>query len=395
MNVGPSLMRAAASFVWILTACGIGFARAPTPKAAGDHAAAITAAQADLDAGRIAEARRRLEATDESQRGFEYDYLVARAEAARDGGPAPDLVRTIAAPKVDTRYGVLNPADRRIAFICRDGSVRVHDLGDPDAPERIVTHDGGGAIWSGAFSLDGTTFVGGYENGTVVAWDAKTWERRATASLGTNPVREIAVAPDGSAFVAEGASKLELWSLADAGPTKVADVGERYNFGEGLAFSPKGDLIATGGMFDILLFDAKSGRQTGSMRHASYTMGLEFSPDGARIASAPRGNVNKLLAVFDVAGGGMQCKAGPFPCYVHGGIFTADGKRIVSTACEMVPALQLFDAATGGVVFSLPRSATGAKPAVTRDGKLLGWSEPDGYRFIDLARGEGSAVERQ
>ncbi len=390
MMFSPSVMRTTASIMLVVAACGLSFAQAPVPNVSQDYADAVAKAQADLNGGRIAEARQKLEATDKSLRGFEYEYLVARAGAAPAKGPAPDLLQTIEGPKIATRYGVLNAADRQLAFICRDGGVRVHDLGNPEATEKVVMHEGGGAIWSGAFSLDGKTFVAGYENGEVVVWDAKTWQHRATASLGKKPVRELAVAPDGSAFVAEGESALELWSLADVEPKKVADVGERYNFGEGLTFSPKGDLVATGGMFDILLFDAKTGKQTHSMKHASYTMGLEFSPDGARIASSPRGNVNKFLAVFDVAEGNMHFNAGPFPCYVHGGVFTFDGKRIVSTACEKVPSLQLFDAATGQVVFSLARAATGSKPAVSRDGLLLGWSEPRGYKFIDLARKQDS-----
>jgi hypothetical protein len=80
----------------------------------------------------------------------------------------------------------------------------------------------------------------------------------------------------------------------------------------------------------------------------------------------------------------MLFNAGPFPCFVHGAVFTPDGKRIISTACDKVPFLQLFDADTGEVVFALARAATGIKPAVSRDGRLLGWSEQGGYRFIDL-----------
>ncbi len=382
----PLVMRAFASITLMVAAGGAVLAETPEPKAAQDYADAIAKAQEDLDAGRIAEARQKLEATDESLRGFEYDYLVARAEAARADEPAPDLLQTIEVPEVEARYGVLNPVDRQLAFICRDGGVRVHDLGNPNTPAKVVKHEGGGAIWTGAFSSDGKTFVAGFEKGEVVMWDAKTWEHRVTVAVGNKPIRELAVAPDGSAFVAEGDAALELWSLAAAKPKKVADVGERYNFGEGLSFSPKGDLIATGGMFDILLYDAKTGKQTHSMKHASYTMGLQFSPDGARIASAPSGNVNKFLAVFDVARGTRQFNVGPFPCYVHGGVFTSDGKRIISTACEKVPSLQLFDSATGTVMFSMARPATGTKPAVSRDGRLLGWSEQSGYQFIDLSK---------
>ncbi len=386
----PLVMRTSASITLIVAAGGLAFAQAPVPKASQDYADAIAKAQDDLDAGRIAEARQKLEATDKSLRGFEYDYLVARSEAARANEPAPDLLQTLEVPKFQTRFGVLNAVDRQLAFICRDGGVRVHDLNNPKQPAKVVTYEGGGAIWTGAFSSDGKTFVAGFENGEVVVWNAKTWEHRVNVAVRNKPIRELAVAPDGSAFVAEGESALELWSLAAAKPKKVADVGERYNFGEGLSFSPKGDLVATGGMFDILLYDAKTGKLSHSMKHASYTMGLEFSPDGARIASAPRGNINKFLAVFDVSRGTMQFNVGPFPCYVHGGVFTSDGKRIVSTACETVPSLQLFDSATGNIMFSLPRAATGTKPAVSQDGRLLGWSEQSGYQFIDLSKKQDS-----
>lgn len=58
---------------------------------------------------------------------------------------------------------------------------------------------------------------------------------------GGKAVRELALAPDGNAFVAEGDSTLELWSLKNDEPEKIADVGERFRFGEGLDFSPNGN----------------------------------------------------------------------------------------------------------------------------------------------------------
>ena len=92
------------------------------------YAADVTAAQADLDAGRVKEAVTRLEATDKARRRFEYAYLMARAKAGKDRQAAPDLVRSIAGPKVDKRYGVLSEVDRQLVFICRDGKLHVHDL---------------------------------------------------------------------------------------------------------------------------------------------------------------------------------------------------------------------------------------------------------------------------
>ena len=364
-------------------ACG--FSQEATPdKATKVYARAISQAQSGLDAGQVSEAGRQLKATDKLLRSFEYEYLLARTKSPAAKGAAPDLIRTVAAPKVESRYAVLNEVDRQLVFICRDGGLQIYDLDAPDAVPKAASHDGR-AIWSGAFSYDGTTFVAGDEAGDVVVWDVKTWKIRHTVSLGEKwPVRELAVAPDGSAFVAESKAALELWSLADARPKKIAAVGERYNFGEGLAFSPQGDMIATGGMFDIVLHDVKTGEKTKSMPHASYTMGLKFSPDGKRIASAPRGNVNKFLAVFDIAEGKSLFTAGPFENYVAGLAFTPDGKRVAATGPQKD--VRLFDAANGEVVFRLKRPDHTAMPAISRDGRLLGWSESGGYRYIDLGK---------
>ena len=137
-------------------------------------------------------------------------------------------------------------------------------------------------------------------------------------------------------------------------------------------------------MFDIVLHNAKTGERTKSMRHASYTMGLEFSPDGKRIASAPRGNVNKFLSVFDIAVGQSLFDAGPFENYVAGLAFTPDGKRVAATGPQKD--VRFFDAATGEVILTVKRQVQTFKPAVSRDGRLVGWSEPEGYRFIDLGK---------
>ena len=347
------------------------------------YLAAIARTHADLDAGKIAEAQKRLEATDKNLRSFEFEYARARAKAATEGKAAPDLVHSLTSPGVETRYGALNVETRKLAFICRDGGVRVYDLAAPAAEPKTAMHAEGGAIWSGAFSLDGRTFVAGHESGEAVVWDAADWKIRHTVTLSEKwPVREIAIAPDGSAIVAESKTALELWSLAGEKPKKIAEVGPRYNFGEGLAFSPTGDLIATGGMFDINLYDAKTGAPTGKIRHASYTMGLEFSPDGKRIASAPRGNVNKFLSVFDVADAKSLFVAGPFPQYVAGMAFTSDGKRVVATGPDM--SVRLFDAATGEVMLNLKRAEHTAKPGVAANGRLIGWSEQSGFKYIDL-----------
>ncbi len=88
----------------------------------------------------------------------------------------------------------------------------------------------------------------------------------------------MAISPDGTSIVAEGEKELELWSLAGERATKVAGIGPRYNFGEGLAISPKGDVVATGGMFDIIVHDLRTGKPLRSMQHASSRWAPSSAP---------------------------------------------------------------------------------------------------------------------
>jgi WD40 repeat protein len=276
------------------------------------------------------------------------------ARGAGSNGPAPDLVGFVAKPDVEARYAVLHSLERRVASISRDGSIRVHDLTRTAEPASVHRHPKGESIWSGAFGGDGRRFVSGHQNGKVLVWETPAWKVMTTLSLpGKRPVRQVAISPDGASIIVEGEKELELWRLAGETPTKVAGVGPRYNFGEGLAISQKGDVVATGGMFDILVHDLRTGKRLRSMRHASDTMGLPFSPDGARITSATRANVNRFFGMFNAITGRLLYDKGPFDQYVVGLAFTPDRKQVAATGRENV--LCLFDAATGEIVLSLPR----------------------------------------
>lgn len=347
------------------------------------YSRSIAAAQQSLDSGKLDDARKQLDATPAKLRGFEFHYLTARLAQGKMGEPAPDLLQKVGKPEVEVRYAVLHAATRHIVYICRDGALRRVNLTKPTETLDPLPHPEKSPVWTGVFSHDGSRFFAGHQSGEVVVWNAKTWQVERTVRVSDDwPVRELAASPDGQAFIAESKEAIELWSLREDQSAKIAAVGQRLNFGEGVAFSPQGDLIATGGMFDIQLLDAKTGQPKRSMRHASYTMGLEFSPDGRRIASAPRGNVNKFLAVFGVDREEPDFNAGPFGHYIAGMSFSPDGQRIAATGCEKL--FRIFDSHTGDIALALKRKECGAKPGFSSDGRLLGWNEPDGFYFIDL-----------
>src|SRR5262245_34681547 len=94
-----------------------------------DYSQVITVAQSDLNSGRITEAVKQLETTEKTHRSFEYDYLLARTKA--DKVAPVELIQLIAKPKIESRYAVLNGATRQLVFICRDGSLVIHDMTTP------------------------------------------------------------------------------------------------------------------------------------------------------------------------------------------------------------------------------------------------------------------------
>src|SRR6516225_4492835 len=102
--------------LFIVVSVAPGFCQTTTLSKVQAYAQVLSQAQADLDHGHVSEARKKLEAGDQSLRSFEYDYLMARAQAGTPGSAAPDLIRTVKAPEnVETRHGVLNEVDRQLA----------------------------------------------------------------------------------------------------------------------------------------------------------------------------------------------------------------------------------------------------------------------------------------
>jgi len=112
-------------------------------------------------------------------------------------------------------------------------------------------------------------------------------------------------------------------------------------------------------------------------------MGLEFRPDGKRLASAPRGYANKMLAILDIASGGPLFNVGPLEKHIDALAFTPDGKRIIATGAQR--SVRFFDAQSGTLLLALDRATRTVNPEVSSDGRVLGGFAATGYRYIDLA----------
>jgi RNA polymerase sigma factor (sigma-70 family) len=124
-----------------------------------------------------------------------------------------------------------------------------------------------------------------------------------------------------------------------------------------VAYSPTGDLLASGGQRSIRLWEASSGRLVRELPgHAESVGSLAFSRDGKLLAS---GGWDKAVRIWEVATGRqlqlLRCQRFGRYGIVLGSFaaFTADGATVVTAGHDGV--VQGWEAATGRETVQLPR----------------------------------------
>lgn len=102
------------------------------------------------------------------------------------------------------------------AVVGDSSPVRTFDLKELKWGERLENEEGF-HVHRCALSADGRRVVGLMNGPGIVVWDAATGHRLAQPTLAGDRADELAVAPDGSAFVSDGAYTLRMWDSTDRG----------------------------------------------------------------------------------------------------------------------------------------------------------------------------------
>jgi WD40 repeat protein len=198
------------------------------------------------------------------------------------------------------------------------------------------------AVFSLAFSPDGTILASGSLDGTVALWNVQTGQQVGRPLTGHRVVQSIDFSRDGR-LLASGGDNIVILSDPNTGERIGAPL--EFTRTTGVAFSPNDDTLAISSGNTIWLWDAGSGHAIGPPLHG-HTAGIwsmVFAPDGRTLASS-----------------------------------SADGAVLLWNASSMRPLGEPLQT-SGAVVESL---------AFSPDGRMLAGIDRQGVRFWDPRTGE-------
>ena len=133
----------------------------------------------------------------------------------------------------------------------------------------------------------GQTVASVGEDAIVRLWDARTGEHISDLIGHADPVVVLAFSPDGNILASGSFKEIRLWNLTARTASRAAVLHGHRDMVTTLAFSPDGKRLASTSFYGtILLWDV----QTGQLRHRLSTrtdsiLTLAFSPDNEILAS--------------------------------------------------------------------------------------------------------------
>lgn len=139
-------------------------------------------------------------------------------------------------------------------------------------------------IRSIAFSPDGTLLASSGDDKTICVWDVRS-RRCARKIYNYTPVLSIVFSPDGKLIAGGDTNDIILWKVESGERVKVLHGSNRYRNYRSISFSADGKIIAGAGRFGVYLFDMISGECIESRRSDDVLWSVAFSPDGQLIAT--------------------------------------------------------------------------------------------------------------
>ncbi len=168
-------------------------------------------------------------------------------------------------------------------------------------PVRGILAAGPGVVTALAYGPGGTTLAAGYSSGAIRLWDLASHALVSTATWGT-AVGTLAFTSNGKTLDVAGPGAVGTWNLTDHATIGARRLGGT-SAGGAVAFSPDGEIAATGGEDgNVRLWTVATGQEIGAPMSSDLKPvdAVAFSPDGTTVAAA---SADGTVQLWDVATG--------------------------------------------------------------------------------------------
>ncbi len=157
-----------------------------------------------------------------------------------------EATQTLTSSVGGVEEAVIDPSGRWLVAV-GDGGAWRWDLDQRD-PQAAAVDESGGALWSAAFSEDGTRLATAAENGVVRIYDTATWTEVGEPFTEAVDFLSVAFTPDGTRVLAgTGGGRVYVWDAATGEPVAYSPIAAHgTNDVWELVPHPDGDLVATG-----------------------------------------------------------------------------------------------------------------------------------------------------
>jgi WD40 repeat protein len=294
-----------------------------------------------------------------------------------------------------------SPDGRRLASASGDHTLKVWDAQTGQELRTLRGHSS--AVTSVCFSPDGRRLASASEDQTVKVWDAQADRDEIALEGPADLVRCVCFSPDGRRLASargnpidpdvpdpDTPEKLKVWD-AQTGRELLTLRGHTAQV-LGVCFSPDGRRLASAsGDTTVKVWDAQTGRELITIQgHTDRVTSVCFSPDGHHLATA---SWDRTAKVWDAQTGRERLTLPGQTERVVSVCFSPDGRRLASASVDRT--VRVWDAQTGREQLSLQGHA-GAVTGVcfSPDGRRLAsascdktvkvWDAQTGQKILTL-----------